>query len=111
MSYTIKLTDNAKRDIREIAGKIADYLLTQSGDGQVAKNFITELQNKTKQLTDLPDSGALPKDRFLLTVGYRYLLHKDYMIFYSTDAAAQTVFILAVFRAGRDYPLIMKGYL
>lgn len=40
MSYTVRLTDTAKQDLREIAFWIAD----QSKDPEIAKRFVEELR-------------------------------------------------------------------
>lgn len=40
MSYTVRLTDTAKQDLREIAFWIAD----QSKDPEIAKRFVEEIR-------------------------------------------------------------------
>jgi addiction module RelE/StbE family toxin len=93
MSYKVKFTDTAKEDLREIAFQIAE----QSKDKSVAKQFITELREKCKEMETFPESGALPKDRVLRSAGQRFLVHKDYLIFYVCEEKSQMVYILAIF--------------
>jgi toxin ParE1/3/4 len=107
MNYTVKFTDTAKEDLREIAYRIAD----ESGDKSVAKRFITELREKCAVLENFPGSGAFPKDRMLLSAGYRYLVHKDYLIFYSFEEETLLVYILAVFHEKQDYVGVMKKFI
>jgi plasmid stabilization system protein ParE len=107
MNYDVKFTDTAKADLREIAYRIAD----KSGDKSVAKRFITELRERCRVLETFPDSGAFPKDRMLLSAGYRYLVHKNYLIIYSFEEEKRLVYILAVFHEKQDYVGVMKKFI
>ena len=78
MSFQIKFTDTAKEDLRNIATYIAD----QAKDKKVAINFVNELREKTKILESFPESGAIPDDRIMKNFDYRFLVHKEYLIFY-----------------------------
>ena len=105
MSYRVLVTDTAKQDLREIAL----YILEESGSAETAKQFVNELRSECEKLTDFPNAGALPKDRILMSLGYRYIPHKDYLIFYSVDEAQKTVHILSVFNAKKDYMRVMRA--
>ena len=105
MSYRVLVTDTAKQDLREIAL----YILEESGSAETAKRFVNELRSECEKLTDFPNAGALPKDRILISLGYRYIPHKDYLIFYSVDEAQKTVHILSVFNAKKDYMRVMRA--
>lgn len=107
MSFKIKFTATAKEDLRNIALYIAEI----SGEKSVAINFVNELRNKTKILEDFPESGSLPSDRVMISSGYRFLVHKDYLIFYRFDHDENTSYILAVFNAKRDYTKVMQKFI
>ena len=107
MSYRVRVTDTAKQDRREIAL----YILEESGSTETAKRFVTELRGACQKLTDFPNAGALPKDRILVSLGFRYIPHKDYLIFYSVDEAQKTVHILAVFNSKKDYMRVMRAFI
>lgn len=107
MNCQIEFTDTAKADLREIAIHIAEF----SKDRNLAIRFVKELQEKTKILEQFPESGAIPRDRVLKSSGYRFLSHKDYLIFYSYEKAENKVYIVAVFNGKRDYIRVMKKYL
>jgi plasmid stabilization system protein ParE len=47
----------------------------------------------------------------LLSAGYRYLVHKDYLIFYSFEEETLLVYILAVFHEKQDYVGVMKKFI
>ena len=106
MKYSVKLTDTAKQDLREIAIWIAQ----KSKDIEVAKKYVQELRVECKTLASLPDRGAFPKDRILRSAGYRYIVHEEYLIFYSIDNEQHSVHIMAIFNAKKDYFRVMRKY-
>lgn len=103
----IIFTDTAKADLREIALYIAE----QSKDRNIAIRFVKELQERTNILADFPESGSIPRDRVLKSMGYRFLTHKDYLLFYLYEKQQSTVYVMAIFNGKRDYMRIMKKYL
>lgn len=107
MSCKIVITDTAKSDLRDIAVYLADM----SKDKQLAIRFVKELQEKTKILEQFPESGAIPRDRVLKSNGYRFLVHKDYLIFYLYEKKDNTAYVMAVFNGKRDYMRVMKKFL
>ena len=107
MNCRVKFTATAKEDLRSIAFYIAE----QSKDKGIAAGFVKELQEKCKILEQFPESGAFPKDRILLSAGHRFLVHKEYLIFYNYEKTENTAYILAVFNAKRDYMRVMKKFL
>ena len=107
MNCRIVFTDTAKSDLRDIAVYLADI----SKDKNLAIRFVKELQERTKLLAQFPESGAIPKDRVLKSNGYRFLVHKDYLLFYFYEKEEKTVYITAVFNGKRDYMRVMKKFL
>ena len=107
MNFKVKFTATAKEDMRNIA----IYIAEASGEKSVAVNFVNELRQKAKILEDFPESGSLPRDRVMLSAGYRFLVHKEYLIFYHYDPKEGISYILAVFNAKRDYTRVMRKYI
>ena len=107
MNYSVKLTATAIRDLREITLWIAG----QAKDTNIAKRFVNELREECNQLNSFPDRGALPKDRILLSMGYRFIVFKDYLIFYLTDDEKMVVNVMAIFNAKRDYMRVMRKFI
>lgn len=107
MSYTVKMTDTAKQDLREIAFWIAE----QSKDIEIAKQFVSELKKECKKLDTFPNSGAFPKDHILRSAGYRYIVYKECLIFYLVDEDAKMVNVMAIFNAKKDYMRVMRKYI
>ena len=107
MKCKIKFTETAKQDLRDIA----IYIAEQSKDKEIAKQFVAELREKCRILEDFPESGAIPRDRVLISNGYRFLVHDEYLLFYLYKPEENTSYIMAVFNAKRDFFRVMRKYL
>lgn len=107
MSYQVKITETAKQDLREIAFYIAE----RSMDNEIAKHFVIELREQCNRLVEFPQSGAIPKDRILRSFDFRYIVHKDYLIFYSIDEAQKVVNVLSIFNSKKDYLRVMRKFI
>ena len=107
MNCKIVFTDTAKSDLQKIAFYIAD--LTK--DKQKAIRFVKDLQAQTRTLEQFPESGAFPRDRVLKSSGYRFLVYKDYLLFYQYRPEERTIYVIAVFNGKLDYMRVMKKYL
>ena len=103
MKYTVFITATAKSDINDIAM----WIIERSKNIETATHFVNELRDKCQTLQSYPKRGILPKDRILLSLGYRYIVHKDYVIFYEIYESNYVVSVLAVFNAKRDYIRVM----
>ena len=112
MKYSIEFTDTAKSDLRNIAIYIAEESknkdVAKRFEADEEKRFVKELTDQCIRLEDFPMSGSIPKDRMLVSSGYRFLVHKEYLIFYSTDEKNEKVYINAVFNAKKDYTRVLK---
>ncbi len=107
MKCSVRFTETAKGDLRNIAFYIAD----QSKDTSVAINFVSEIREKCNILEQFPESGSIPNDRVLMSSGYCFLVHKDYLIFYLYSKKDSTVYVLAVFNSKQYYTRVMKRFL
>lgn len=107
MSYTVRLTDTAKQDLREIAFWIAN----QSKDAEVAKKFVGELRLECKKLENSPYAGTFPRDRVLKSFGYRFVVYKEYLVFYLVNEEEKQVNVMAIFNSKKEYMRGMKNFL
>ncbi len=105
MSYQIKFTATAKEDLK----KLAIYIAEESKDREVALRFINKLRETCERLKEFPDSGANPTDRVLLALGYKFVTHNDYLLFYTVDKENKVVYINAVFNGRMDYVKLLKS--
>ena len=104
MKYAIDITDTAKG----LLWDIAIYIAEQSGEKETAKRFVRELETECYTLGEFPNSGANPDDRLLVSMWYKFLIHKDYLIFYTVDETNNIVYIQAIFNAKKDYTKYMR---
>ena len=107
MKFTINITDTAKGHLRDVA----TYIAEQSRNKEMAKKFIEELVAVCFKLEEMPGKGANPIDRVLLAMGYKFLVYKEYLIFYTTDMTERRVYIQAIFNGKRDYPRFLRNML
>ena len=103
MNCNVVFTDTAKSDLGDIAVNLAEL----SKDKNLAIRFVRELQEKTKIL----ESCSIPRDRVLKSSGYRFLVYKDYLLFYLYEKEANTAYVMAIFNGKRDYMRVMKKFL
>lgn len=107
MSYKVKFTDTAIYDLNNIVY----YIFQESHDIKIAINFVEELKNKTKILELFPESGSIPNDRTLKAQNFRFIIHKEYCIFYHFIFQENTSYILSIFNAKRDYSKVMLNFI
>lgn len=94
-SYKVRIYPAAKRDLLEII----DYLNTLSQDA--ALRYYDLLTEQIASLAHMPERCPKPKDLALAAKGYRYLIVKDYLVFYLISG--DTVQIRRILYGRRDY--------
>ncbi len=105
MRCKVLMTETAIADLKKIALDILDV----SKDAETALKFVAELRAEVARLADFPQAGAIPDDRNLVCQGYRFLVHKEYLIFYTFEAGSDTVHVKAAFNAKRDYKRVLRS--
>ena len=73
-------------------------------DNDIAKRFIVDLREQCNRLVDFPQGGSLPKDRILRCFDFRYIIHKDYLIFYNIDESQKIVNVLGYIQFEKRLP-------
>ena len=99
MKYTVLRSGIAERQLTEILR----YMTRLTGDTQSALNFLDDLDKARLQLEDFPESGIRPRDFAIRRMGYRFLIVKNYYLFYKVNHTAKTVTIHAIVYAKADY--------
>ena len=94
-NYKIKIFPRAKQDMEEVI----DYLNTLSPD--VSLKYYDLLVEEIAGLSQMPERCPRPKDLALAARGYRYLIVKNYLVFYVI--AGDTVQIRRILYACRNY--------
>lgn len=98
-SYEVKLYPAAKQDLLDLIG----YLNTLSPDA--ALRYYDLLTEQIASLSQLPERCPHPKDLALAVRGYRYLIVRDYLVFYVVSG--RTVQIRRILYGRRDYGALL----
>ena len=98
-TYKIKIFPTAKRDMEDVIS----YLNTLSPD--VALRYYDLLVGEIASLAKMPERCPRPKDLALAAKGYRYLLVKNYLVFYVV--VGDTVQIRRILYARRNYQALL----
>lgn len=94
-TYKIKTFPTAKQDLEGVIG----YLNTLSPDAALRDYDL--LVEEIASLSKMPERCPRPKDLALAAKGYRYLIVKNYLVFYAV--IGDTVQIRRILYARRDY--------
>ena len=94
-AYKVLIFPTAEQDLSDIV----DYLKTLSTD--VALRYYDLLIDEIASLSEMPERCPKPRDLALAAKGYRYLIVKDYLVFYVVSG--NTVEIRRIVYGRRDY--------
>ena len=98
-TYKIKIFPTAKQDMENVIS----YLNTLSPDA--ALRYYDLLVDEIASLAKMPERCPRPKDLALAAKGYRYLIVKNYLVFYVI--AGDTVQIRRILYARRNYQALL----
>ena len=98
-NYDVILYPTAKQDLLDII----DYLNTLSPDA--ALRYYDLLTEEIASLSRMPERCPRPKDLALAAKGYRYLIVKDYLVFYVVSG--RTVQIRRILYGRRNYQALL----
>jgi len=93
--YKVLIFPAAKQDLQDVVG----YLNTLSSEA--ALEYYDCLVSEIASLSRMPERCPRPKDLALAAKGYRYLIVKNYLVFYVVSG--DTVQIRRILFAKRNY--------
>ena len=97
--YSIRLLALAEQDFSEII----EYILAENPSAALA--VAEEIEHQLKLLESNPNLGRIPNEEDLQKLGYRYLVVRNYLIFYKFEG--QTIWVYRILHGARDYkPLL-----
>lgn len=97
--YKVRIYPTAEQDL----ASIADYLNTLSREA--ALHYYDLLTEEIASLSAMPERCPHPKDLALTAKGYRYLIVKDYLVFYMV--VGDTVQIHRILYGRRNYQALL----
>lgn len=98
-TYKVKIYPTAEQDLVGIV----DYLNTLSLD--IAFKYYDIMVEEIASLSTMPERCPRPKDLALAAKGYRYLIVKDYLVFYMV--VENTVQIHRILHGSRNYQALL----
>ena len=99
MKYKVLRTGTAEIQLTEIL----QYITRLTGDTKSALNLLDDIEEAQKRLEEFPESGINPRDIAIKRWGYRYLIIKNYYMFYKVNHTNKTVMIYAIIYCKADY--------
>lgn len=99
MKYKIPRTDKAEEQLREIIFYIAD----DSGNIDIALEYLDKIETAINRLHEFPESGSIPRYSILKKQGYRVVIVERHLVFYKINEADKSVIIYAIVDGRREY--------
>ena len=97
--YQITRTEKADNQLRDLIYYNAD----DSGNIEVALNYLRKLENAIMRLIDFPESGSIPRYAILRKQGFRVLIIEKHLAFYKVNHINKEVIIYAVVDGRQEY--------
>lgn len=105
MSFQIYITKTAERDLIGAC----DYIEFMLYNPTAADDLLDEAIREINALADFPECSSVVDDPVLKEWGIRFILIKNYMVFYKIDEAAGIVYIVRFLYQKRDWAAILRG--
>jgi toxin ParE1/3/4 len=102
-AFKVVVTDPAAQDLQDIA----DYIAKDLREPATAKKQLSQIREAVLNLAEFPTRHALVADDALAALGYRMLVVDNYLVFYITSDAEDTVTIVRVLSSRRDWMSIL----
>lgn len=96
MKHKVVMTEKAASDI----DGIASYMLQSGAGADTMRNFINRIYDGMENLSAFSDAGSNPRNRSLLTQGYKFIVCGQYIIFYRMEDAV--IYVADVFDSKND---------
>lgn len=104
MMYTVQFTGKSEEDLFSILKYITNILKSPTA----AKNLLHDIQSKVKILETSPYCCQLVKDQYLSQKGIRFLVVKNYMVFYTIHEDEKTASVIRILYGRRDWKTILE---
>jgi len=98
-SYQIDVSEPAENDLKEIIRYIASQLSAPLSAINLMDLFATAIDG----LSDMPQRYPLISDERLLQMGFRMLVVKNYVVFFSIDEKNKVVEVVRILYGRRDW--------
>jgi toxin ParE1/3/4 len=97
--YQVRLLRVAEEDFIEIISFIA------ADNSTAAESIASKIEKHLELLSENPNLGRIPREEEIRTLGYRYLIVQNYLIFYTIEE--RTIFIHRILHGARNYKVLL----
>ena len=98
MNYEVKLTPNAKQDLRSIF----EYIAYELKSVQTAAGLLDRLDKEIASLNQMPERFRVYDKEPWRSRNLRIMPVEHYLVFYITDNENKTVTVIRIMYGGRD---------
>ena len=99
VKYQIRFLRIAEEDFNEFVSYIA------AENPAAANSFATKIEKNLELLSENPLMGRIPRDEEIRNLGYRYLIVKNYIMFYTIED--KTILIHRILHGARNYKSLL----
>lgn len=99
MKFKILRTDKAEEQLREIIF----YIENDSGNVDIALEYLEKIEMAINRLQNFPESGSIPRYSILKKQAYRVLIVERHLVFYKINEDDKLVVIYAIVDGRREY--------
>jgi plasmid stabilization system protein ParE len=103
--YKLNFTKTFHEDVRVSVGYIRNTLQAPLA----AEHLKEEVKRTYKSIKDLPLAYPLVHDEYLATMGFRFAMVKNYMLFFTFDPKVNQINIVRFLYGHRDWINILNG--
>jgi len=104
MKYSLSITDIAEEDILSTVRYIANVLKNSIA----ANNLLDEIERHEKILEETPGIYPFVHDEYLAEKGLKYVIIKNFLLFFTIDKKNKIVNIIRFLYGRRDWKNILK---
>lgn len=101
--YRIDISEPAENDLREIVR----YISAQLSAPMTAMEMLEAMEQAIVSLEEMPHRASVVADERLASIGYRKLIVKNYIIFFSIDEKAKVVDVERILYGRRNWQAIL----
>ena len=101
--YRVDVSEPAENDLRDIVR----YIFAQFDAPITALKMMDDIEEAVSGLADMPQRCALVTDERLASMGYRKLIIKNYIAFFTIDEKSKVVDVERILYARRDWLRIL----
>lgn len=105
MSFKIKLTDQAEKDLRDIF----EYIAFELKSVQVASGQLDRLEKNIMGLSSMPERFRAYDKEPWRSRGLRVMPVDNYIVFYIPNHETKTVTVIRIMYGGRDIDAQLKN--